>query len=367
MFGNSPLKLDIDCKKTKTWERLPILTRIPSRVNISPNFTQENIMSKKRVLSGIQPSGSLHIGNYFGMMKQMIKYQEQSELFCFIASYHALTSVSDGDRLREDIINVALDFLALGLDPKKSVFWVQSDVPEVTELTWILSNVTSMGLLERCTSYKDKIAKGLSPVHGLFAYPVLMTADILLFQSEVIPVGKDQKQHVEVARDIATRFNHTYGETFVMPKPQINDDIALIPGVDGQKMSKSYNNTIEIFCADKALKKKVMSVVTDSAGVEDKKDPDSSVPYQLYKLFATAEQAQDLADRYRAGGLGYGTAKKELLAMISDYFAPFKKKREDLANNLDYVHELLNEGAEKAREFATPTLDKVRQKVGLKY
>jgi tryptophanyl-tRNA synthetase len=301
------------------------------------------------------------------MMKQMVAYQESSDLFCFIADYHALTSVTDGKQLSQDIIDVALDFLALGLDPDKTIFWVQSDVPEVTELTWILSNVTSMGLLERCHSYKDKVAKGLHPNHGLFAYPVLMASDILLFQSQIVPVGKDQKQHVEVARDIALKFNHTYGETFILAQPEINENIAVIPGIDGQKMSKSYNNTLEIFCDEKALKKSVMSIVTDSAPVEAAKDPDESVPYLLYKLFATEEQTKDLADRYRAGGLGYGTVKKELLGLILDFFAPFKKKRQELKNNLDYVYGILERGAEKARFQAQPTIDNVREKVGIRY
>ncbi|MFC1856249.1 tryptophan--tRNA ligase [Thermodesulfobacteriota bacterium] len=322
---------------------------------------------KKRVLSGIQPSGSLHIGNFFGMMKQMIAYQESSELFCFIANYHALTSVTDGKQLSRDTIEVALDFLALGLDPEKTVFWVQSDVKAVTELTWILSNVTAMGLLERCHSYKDKIAKGLHPVHGLFAYPVLMAADILLYKSNVIPVGKDQKQHVEVARDIAMRFNHLYGDTFILAEPEINENIAIIPGVDGQKMSKSYDNTIEIFCEDKALKKKVMGIVTDSKGVEEKKDPEESVPYNIYKLFASEELTKDLHDRYLAGGLGYGTVKKELLSLIMDYFSPYKKKRADLKNNLDYVYDVLKKGAEKASDYANETIEKVREKTGIKY
>ncbi len=324
-------------------------------------------MTKKRVLSGIQPSGALHIGNYFGMMRQMVAYQKSSDLYCFIASYHALTSVSDGGRLRSDIMEVALDFLALGLDPDKTIFWVQSDVPEVTELTWILSNVTGMGLLERCHSYKDKVAKGLTPNHGLFAYPVLMAADILLYQSQIVPVGKDQKQHVEVARDIALRFNHIYGETFVLPEPEINDDIAVIPGVDGQKMSKSYNNTIEIFCAEKALRKRVMGIVTDSAPVEAKKDPAKSIIYALYKLFADEKQSEELADRFLAGGLKYGEVKKELYELISEHFAPYKKRREDMKNNIDYVYEVLAKGAEKAREKASATIDKVRREIGIKY
>ena len=231
---------------------------------------------KERILSGIQPSGSLHLGNYFGMMKRMIEYQERGELFCFLVNYHALTSISDGDKLRKETLGAAIDFLALGIDPEKSYFWVQSDLPEVTELTWILSNVTPFGLLERCHSYKDKIARGLSPNHGLFAYPVLMTADILLFQSNTVPVGKDQKQHVEVARDIAIKFNNTYDNIFVIPEEEIQEDSALVPGLDGEKMAKSYNNTIEIFADEKSLKQKVMTITTDSTPVDNPKNPKPS-------------------------------------------------------------------------------------------
>ena len=230
---------------------------------------------KVRVLSGIQPSGNLHLGNYFAMMKPMIESQESSLLFCFIVNYHALTSVREGRLLKQQTLGAAKDFLALGLDPDRCVFWVQSDVPEVTELTWILSCVTSMGLLERCHSYKDKVSKGLIPTHGLFAYPVLMAADILLYQSQVIPVGKDQKQHVEVTRDIAERFNHHYGETFVLPEPRIEEDVAVVPGIDGQKMSKSYGNTIEIFSDEKAMRKRIMRIVTDATPVEAPKDPEN--------------------------------------------------------------------------------------------
>ncbi len=243
-----------------------------------------------RILSGIQPSGTLHIGNYFGMMRSMIRYQKEHTLFCFIVNYHALTTVAEGPRLAADTLGAAADFLALGLDPEKSFFWVQGDVPEVTELTWILSNVTPMGLLERAHSYKDKIAKGIAPNHGLFAYPVLMAADILLYQADRVPVGKDQKQHLEMTRDIAIRFNYLYGDTFVVPEAEIDDDLAVIPGIDGQKMSKSYGNTIDIFEDEAELKKKVMSVVTDSRGVQEIKDPDTDNLFALISLFMTSEE-----------------------------------------------------------------------------
>ena len=269
-----------------------------------------------KVLSGIQPSGELHIGNYFGMMRPMIEYQEQEELYCFIVNLHALTTVFDGEVLKKNIINAAVDFLALGLDPNKCIFWVQSDIPEVIELTWYLCNITPVGLLERCHSYKDKIAKGLSPNHGLFTYPVLMAADILLYQSEKIPVGKDQKQHVEVARDIAIKFNNIYGETFVLPEPEINSNLAVIPGLDGQKMSKSYNNTIEIFADENNMRKKIMSIVTDSTPVETPKDPEKCNLFAIYSLFVSNEDKERLIKRYRAGGLKYGEVKKELFEII---------------------------------------------------
>ncbi len=243
-----------------------------------------------RVLSGIQPSGSLHLGNYFGMMSKMIAHQEEAELFCFIANYHAQTSVSDGKQLAKGTLEAAANFLALGMDPEKSTFWVQSDVPEVQELAWVLSNFTPMGLLERCHSYKDKVVKGIAANHGLFAYPVLMTADILLFQSETVPVGKDQKQHVEVARDIAIKFNNEYGEIFTLPHPEIDDDVATVPGLDGQKMSKSYGNTIDLFAEEKALRKQVMRIVTAPIPVEEPKDPDVCNVYKIFRLFLDKER-----------------------------------------------------------------------------
>jgi tryptophanyl-tRNA synthetase len=320
-----------------------------------------------RVLSGIQPSGSLHIGNYFGMMRQMIKYQQETTLFVFIVNLHALTSVSDPGRLAEDTLAAAADFLALGLDPQECFFWVQSDVPEVTELTWILSNVTPMGLLERAHSYKDKIAKGLAPNHGLFAYPVLMAADILLYQANKVPVGKDQKQHLEITRDIAQRFNHIFGETFTVPDAEINDDVAIIPGIDGQKMSKSYDNTIEIFLSEKELKQKVMGIVTDSRAVDEPKDPDSDTLYALMSLFLDAGDLEKLRERYLAPGLKYSEVKKELLGVIWEFFAPYRKKRDDLMANKDYIREVLAAGAEKTRNEAEKTLGLVRKKVGLGY
>jgi len=320
-----------------------------------------------RVLSGIQPSGNLHIGNYFGMMKPMLDYHTKHETFIFIVNYHAMTSVSDAKTLREGTLAAALDFLALGLDPDRCVFWVQSDVPEVAELTWILSTITPMGLLERCHSYKDKIAKGLIPNHGLFAYPVLMAADILLYQANVIPVGKDQKQHVEVTRDIAIRFNNQFGETFVLPEPEICEDLAVIPGIDGKKMSKSYGNTIELFAGRGAMKKTVMRIVTDSTPVEQPKNPDTCNLFAIYRPFATAEEMEHLDARYRSPGLKYSEVKKELLEKIWTYFEPFRKRREELVQNLDYVHEVLSKGADKARAIASVTLDKVRRNVGLVY
>jgi tryptophanyl-tRNA synthetase len=318
-----------------------------------------------RVLSGIQPSGKLHLANYFGMMKRMIDWQEKSDLFCFVVDYHALTSVQDPMRLRQGTLDAVLDFLALGIDPDLSTFFLQSDVPEVTELSWVLSNVTPMGLLERCHSYKDKLTKGIQPHHGLFAYPVLMAADILLYDAERIPVGKDQKQHVEVARDIALKFNHTYGETFVLPEPDLSEEIATIPGIDGQKMSKSYHNYLEIFGEEKDLRKKVMSIVTDSVSVEEPKDPDKCNVYNILKLFLTKNEQQIWTNKYRDGGMGYGEVKKFLLERIWEYFAPYREKRVKLEANKDMLTEVLAKGREKAKKIAVSKMEEVRRKVGL--
>ena len=320
-----------------------------------------------RVLSGIQPSGSLHLGNYFGMMSKMIAYQEQEELFCFIANYHAQTSLNDGKTLARGTLEAAANFLALGLDPERSIFWVQSDVPEVQELTWVLSNFTPMGLLERCHSYKDKVAKGIAANHGLFAYPVLMSADILLFQSEKVPVGKDQKQHVEVARDIALKFNNEYGEIFTPPEPEIDDDVATVPGIDGQKMSKSYGNTIDLFLEEKALRKQIMRIVTDSTPVEEPKDPDSCNVFQIYRLFLDKSGQEALRQRYLNGGTGYGEVKQELFETVRDFFAPFAARRKEFLDNPDDLRTILANGADKARYAASKTLRKVRKKTGLAY
>jgi tryptophanyl-tRNA synthetase len=319
-----------------------------------------------RILSGIQPSGALHLGNYFGMMRPAIELQEKGEAFYFIADYHSMTSLFDANERRKNTLDVALDFLACGLDPKKSVFFKQSDVPEVTELSWLLSTVTPMGLLERAHSYKDKVAKGISPSHGLFAYPVLMAADILIYDSNVVPVGRDQKQHVEMTRDIAIKFNEQYGQTFVIPEPQIRDEVALVLGVDGQKMSKSYGNTIEIFGDEKSLRKKIMGITMDSrTPAEPKPDADKNLAVQLLKLVTPAELGTDFENRLRAGGLGYGDLKKALFENYWNYFADARKKRTELAANLDYVNQVLTDGATKARTLAQTVLKRARKNCGL--
>jgi tryptophanyl-tRNA synthetase len=319
-----------------------------------------------RILSGIQPSGILHIGNFLGMIRPMVRSQEKGELFCFIANMHSLTSVFDRSKILDYTNNAVLDLLALGIDPEKSTFWVQSDVPEVAELTWYLNNVTPVGLLDRCHSYKDKVAKGIAAMNGLFSYPVLMAADILLYQSNIVPVGKDQKQHVEVTRDIAIKFNATYGEAFTVPEPQIQETVAVIPGVDGQKMSKSYGNTIDIFAPEKEMRKKIMSIITDPTPVEAPKDPEKSVIYVIYRLFASEEKALDMEGKFKRGGYGYGDAKKELFSVLWEYFLPYRSKREQLAANLDYVRGIRKKGADKARAIGVVTLDKVRSIVGMR-
>jgi len=320
-----------------------------------------------RILSGIQPSGTFHIGNYFAMMKPMIEFQREHELFCFLANYHAMTTIQKALELESYTIEAAMDFLALGLDPEKSHFWVQSDVPEVTELTWILSCHTSLGLLERSHSFKDKVARGIVPNSGLYIYPILMAADILIFKSDIVPVGKDQKQHLEITRDIATRFNNTYGEIFTVPDPLIEDEIAVIPGTDGQKMSKSYGNTIGMFEDEKTLKKKVMRIVTDSTPVEDPKDPEKCSIFALYRLFADADQTRSMKEKYLKGGTGYGEVKKELAGLMWKHFEPFRKKRLELEKDRGEVAGILKKGADKARAKAVKTLDEVKKAVGLIY
>jgi len=319
-----------------------------------------------RILSGIQPSGALHLGNFFGMMRPAIELQEKGEAFYFIADYHSMTSLTDPAERRKNSLDVALDFLACGLDPKRSVFWKQSDVPEVTELTWMLSTVTPMGLLERCTSYKDKVTKGISPNHGLFAYPVLMAADILIFDSNIVPVGRDQKQHIEVTRDVAVKFNELYGQTFVIPEPQIREEVAVVPGTDGQKMSKSYGNTIEIFGDEKAIRKKIMGIVMDSRGPQEPKpDADQNIAVQLLKLVAPAGVGREFEEKLRAGGLGYGDLKKALFEHYWSFFTTARARRAELAANLDFVHQVLREGAEKAGRVARVVRDRAKKACGL--
>ena len=319
-----------------------------------------------RILSGIQPSGALHLGNYFGMMRPAIELQEKGEALYFIADYHSMTSLFDAGQRRKNTLDVALDFLACGLDPAKSVFFRQSDVPEVTELSWLLSTLTPMSLLEKGHSFKDKSAKGIPVNHGLFAYPVLMAADILIYDSNVVPVGRDQKQHVEMTRDIAIKFNEQYGQTFVIPEPQIREEVAVVPGTDGQKMSKSYGNTIEIFGEEKAIRKKIMGIIMDSRPPEEPKpDAEKNLAVQLLKLVAPAGTGGGFENRLRAGGLGYGDLKKALFENYWNYFAGARKKRAELAANLDYVNGVLAGGATKARTLAQKVLKRARVASGL--
>ena len=319
-----------------------------------------------RILSGIQPSGTLHIGNYFGMMQPSLQLAEQGEAFLFIANYHSMTSLFEAAPRRQNTIDVAVDFLACGLDPKRVVFFKQSDVPEVSELTWLLTTVAPMGLLERCHSYKDKVAKGIAFTHGLFAYPVLMAADILLYDSQIVPVGRDQKQHVEVTRDLAVKFNETYGQTFVIPEPRIQETVAVIPGTDGQKMSKSYGNAIEIFGDEKVLRKKIMSLVMDCrTPAEPKPDADKNTAVQLLKLVAPPAEAASLEERLRAGGFGYGDLKKALFEHYWNFFAGPRARRAELVKNMDYVSDVLRDGATRARTVAGPVLARAKKNCGL--
>ena len=320
----------------------------------------------KRILSGIQPSGALHLGNYLGMMRPAVELQHRGEALYFIADLHALTSLHDAEALRRYSRDVALDFLACGLDSSKAFLFRQSDIPKVPLLTWILSTVTPMGLLERCHSYKDKIAHGIAPSHALFSYPVLMAADILIYASDIVPVGKDQKQHLEVTRDIAVKINESYGEIFKLPEPSIREDAATVPGTDGAKMSKSYGNTIEIFAEEKAMKKKIMGMVTDSTPVEAPKDPEGNSIYQLYKLFASVDEASAMADKFRAGGTGYGDFKKQLFGTVWEYFAPMRAKRAELAADPGYVDNVLRRGAEHANALADKVMARVEKAVGLR-
>ena len=319
-----------------------------------------------RILSGIQPSGVLHIGNYFGMMRPAIELQKEGETFYFIADFHALTSVRDPKTLRDNSRLVALDFLACGLDPEKGALFRQSDVPQVAELAWILSTVAPMGLLERAHSYKDKLARGLASTVGLFSYPVLMAADILIYDSDVVPVGKDQKQHIEITRDLAVKINETYGQVFKLPEPRINPDTQVVPGLDGQKMSKSYGNNIDIFGDEKETRKRVMSIVTDSTPVEAPKDPERSTIIQLYSLFASKEEIASMRERFKKGGTGYGDFKKELFEKLWEYFAPMRKRREEILRDKSYIDNVLARGAERANEIADQVMQRVRKAVGLR-
>ena len=319
---------------------------------------------KKRILSGAQPSGQLHIGNYFGMIERMIQFQNESELFCFVANYHSMTSINDKVKLEENTREAFIDLLALGIDPDQSTFWVQSHVPDVTELAWILSNFASVGLMQRSTSYKDKIANGLKPNMGLFSYPILMASDILLFQSEIVPVGKDQKQHLEMTRDIAIKFNNSFGEIFTIPEIEIDKSNEVVVGVDNQKMSKSYNNTIPIFADNDTIKNQVMNIVTDSAGLNEPKDKNTPL-FKIYSLFLNDESKKELAERYDTPGLKYMDIKNELIETIISFFELQRSKREQLLANPDEVNQKMILGQNKAKKIAQKTLQEVKSATGL--
>jgi tryptophanyl-tRNA synthetase len=320
-----------------------------------------------RVLTGIQSSGDLHIGNYFGSIKQMLEAQAKSDTFTFIANYHAMTSVKDGSRLAELTMQSATDFLALGIDPSKNTFWVQSDVKEVLELYWMLSSYTPMGLLERAHSYKDKTAKGIPANHSLFSYPVLMAADILLYSPDVVPVGKDQIQHVEIARDIATKFNNEYGDILTIPAFKVQEEVQTVLGTDGQKMSKSYGNTVNIFGEEKKQLKVIKKIVTQNVAMEDPKEYEGCNVYNMAKLFLNENECLELQARYKKGGEGHGHFKLYLADVIWEHFKEQRAKREYYVNNQDEVREILNMGANKAREIAMPMIEKIRTATGIRY
>jgi len=318
------------------------------------------------VLSGIQPSGNLHLGNYFGAVQQYLEFIEKGhECYYFLANYHALTSIRDRSRLVELTHSTAADYLALGLEPERCAIYLQSDLREVCELQWVLTTVTPMGLLERCHAYKDKVAQGLSSDHGLFAYPVLQAADILIVRADRVPVGQDQRQHIEVTRDIAQSFNNIYGNVLTIPEPYIPEEVAVVPGRDGRKMSKSYNNTIELFAGEKEVRRQIMSIATDSATVEEPKDPDRSVLYGLLKLFCTPDELTEWADRFRNGGLAYSEVKRAIFDHFMERFGPARQRREKLAGQPEYVAEVLRQGLEKALEIARPLVKEVRDAVGI--
>ena len=319
-----------------------------------------------RILSGLQPSGALHIGNYFGMMRPAVALQAEGEALYFVADYHALTSLRDPDMLRANSRRVAVDLLACGFDPERATLFRHSDVPQVTELAWILSTVAPMGLLERAHSYKDKLARGMSANVGLFSYPILMAADILIYDSDVVPVGKDQKQHIEITRDLAVKMNETYGNVFELPEPRIQPETETVPGIDGQKMSKSYGNNIDIFGDEKEMRKRVMSIVTDSTAVDAPKDPSTSTIFKLYSLVASKDEIANMRERFVKGGTGYGEFKKQLFEKLWEYFAPMRKRREEILRDESYVDGVLANGARRANEIADQVMDRVRKAVGLR-
>jgi tryptophanyl-tRNA synthetase len=323
--------------------------------------------SDMRVLTGIQASGDLHLGNLLGAMRPFLSMQEKGdECFIFIANYHALTSVTDAQVLVDNTLKVAMGYLAVGVDPAKSVFFRQSDVPEVCELAWYLSCITPMGVLERCVSYKDKVAQGLSANHGLFGYPLLQAADILIYQSGLVPVGQDQKQHIEVTRDVAVKFNHMYGaEIFKVPESRIRSEVAVVPGLDGRKMSKSYDNTLELFAPANVTKKKIMRIETDSTPMEDAKDPQACMVFALLKLVASQEELSEWEQRYRKGPMGYGDVKKRLAELVNELLEPFRARYAELEKDSDAVEDVLREGGKKARQVACETMEKVRSAVGI--
>jgi tryptophanyl-tRNA synthetase len=320
----------------------------------------------KTILSGITPSGKLHIGNYFGAIRQHIAMQEKGDAFYFIANYHSLTSVNNGDEVRQNSYDIALDYLALGLNPEKCTFFLQSDVPQVTELAWILGTLCPVSLMEKGVAYKDKVAQGMNANIGLFTYPILQAADILIYNSDLVPVGQDQKQNIEICRDLAGKLNHTYGDQLLkLPEEHIVKSVAVVPGVDGRKMSKSYGNTIGIFDEGKILKKKVMSIETDSTPLDEPKDPETCNVFALIKLFAGEEKKKEIAGKYQAGGYGYGHAKKELLALIENYFAEARAKRKELEKDMEYVRDVLKEGGKKARKRAESVMEPIRKAAGI--
>ncbi len=325
-----------------------------------------NPISMKRILSGIKPTGKPHIGNYFGMMRPAIEWQDKSEAYYFIADYHALTTVTDPVKRREYSRGVALDFLACGLDPAKAVLFRQSDVPAHTELAWILTCQTPMAMLENAHAYKDHLAKEKHVSHGLFAYPVLMAADILIYDSDIVPVGVDQKQHVEITRDLAGKMNTIYGPIFKLPEPSMVPTVERIPGLDGQKMSKSYDNTIELFLEEKPLRKKIMGIVTDSTPVEAPKDPNTSSIVALYRFFAPEADVEKMEADFRNGGTGYGDFKKRLFEAVWEYFSAMRNRRSELASDPGYVDGVLKAGAEKASSTANQVMERVRKAVGLR-